>query len=707
MGQHTGIPFFPETLAADFGPASPRTRRCLRAIRDRLDAGGDAELRALQGYYALLVRALVAALVPGVRGLDAGLPLPEAPEEAAAEVRARLREYDAAQVPAGGQDLLKALYEQLVPSTARRAQGEFYTPDWLAEQLLGQLGFPGEGQRLLDPACGSGTFLVLAIRRLRAAHERSPLPRAELRRRILHRVAGIDRNPLAVLAARANFLIAIRDLLDPAEPAAELALPVPVPVPVYWGDSIAGDVPLAPVEVIAGNPPWLLWDRLPAAERAATRERWQRYGLFSLSGNAARHGGGKKDLAMLMLYACADRYLLDGGRLGFVVPQALFQSKGAGDGFRRFRLGAQGAPLGVLRVDDFGGRRVFAGAGASAGAATLVVEKGRPTQYPVPYYRWPGPRALCAEPIDDGKPGAPWLLRPAEVDLRALVAPSDYRAHAGAYSGGQNGVYWVRVLGGAPGGVRVRNLAGNGVAEIERVLEPDLLYPLLRWGDVARFRALAGYGYGYGLCLLLVQDVAARAGIPEALLRERWPRTHAYLHEFRDALLARAAYRRYQAGTPFYSMYDVGAYTLAPIKVVWRRMDKRLTAAVVRERAVSALGLGLRPVVPQETCALVAAGSVEEAHYLAALLNSSVVDALVRAHSVRGGRGFGTPSMLEYLGLRRYRPADPQHRALAALAEEAATHGLRADLQDRIDQAAARLYGLAPAALDTLLRALE
>ena len=103
---------------------------------------------------------------------------------------------------------------------------------------------------------------------------------------------------------------------------------------------------------MVGNPPWIAWDNLPEEDRRATKPLWERYGLFSLSGSEARHGGGKKDLSALMLYAAADRYLKPQGRLGMVVPQTLFQTRGAGDGFRRFQLGADGPPLGVLRVDD-------------------------------------------------------------------------------------------------------------------------------------------------------------------------------------------------------------------------------------------------------------------------------------------------------------------------------------------------------------------
>ena len=107
---------------------------------------------------------------------------------------------------------------------------------------------------------------------------------------------------------------------------------------------------------------------------------WERYGLFSLSGNDARHGGGKKDLSMLMLYAAADRYLKHGGRLGMVITQTLFQTKGAGDGFRRFRLGQDGPPLRVLRVDDMVALRPFGD--AANWTSTIVLEKGAATEYP-------------------------------------------------------------------------------------------------------------------------------------------------------------------------------------------------------------------------------------------------------------------------------------------------------------------------------------
>ena len=428
-----------------------------------------------------------------------------------------------------------------------------------------------------------------------------------------------------------------------------------------------------------GNPPWIAWDNLPADVREATKPLWERYGLFSLSGNEARHGGGKKDLSMLMLYATADRYLEPGGRLSMVITQTLFQTKGAGDGFRRFRLGPDGTPLKVLRVDDLVALRPFDD--AANWTSTIVLEKGTATEYPVPYVKWnerkngeceitndecsanaaigkSGPSVhhstlinhhFChARPIDPACPTSPWLVVPDGAFPLPRSGKSDYTAHLGANSGGANGVYWVEVMNAAEGGVLVRNIAARGkhaVETVEQVIEPDLLCPLVRWSDVQRYSAVPHSH------ILLVQDPATRAGIGEDVMRQRYPRTLAYLEQFRCLLTARAAYRRYQQGGPFYAMYNVGPYTVAPAKVVWRRMDRRINAAVIEE--IDDPVLGRRPVVPQETCVLVACESADEAHYVCAVLNSAVVNDLVSAHSVRGGKGFGTP---RHAGVR---PAAP------------------------------------------------
>jgi hypothetical protein len=150
---------------------------------------------------------------------------------------ARLDEYNPGTLsedPAGSRDLLKKLYQQLFPKSVRHDLGEYYTPDWLAEHVLNELEYAGDpGKRLLDPSCGSGTFLVMAINRIRAWYEenreRAAFDEGELGRKILSNIIGFDLNPLAVMAARTNYLIAIRDLIGHMDK---------VELPVYLCDSV-------------------------------------------------------------------------------------------------------------------------------------------------------------------------------------------------------------------------------------------------------------------------------------------------------------------------------------------------------------------------------------------------------------------------------------------------------------------------------------
>ncbi len=167
-------------------------------------------------------------------------------EAALRQVLARLAEYNPVTVqddPHSARDLLKKLYHYLLPREVRHDLGEFYTPDWLAERLLNMLGEswfimprknrPPKGlpeKRLLDPACGSGTFLLLAARALKANCALAGLAEADTLEVVLSNLAGIDLNPLAVMAARVNFLLAVADLLPYRRREVE--------IPIYLADSI-------------------------------------------------------------------------------------------------------------------------------------------------------------------------------------------------------------------------------------------------------------------------------------------------------------------------------------------------------------------------------------------------------------------------------------------------------------------------------------
>ena len=128
-------------------------------------------------------------------------------------------------------DVLKALYESVIDAETRKQLGEYYTPDWLAEGMVVRTVSDPLSQRVLDPACGSGTFLFWAVKRYLEAAEASGATNEEALTGLVAHVAGIDLHPVAVALARVTYLLAIgTERLQTQRPA--------FTVPVYLGDSV-------------------------------------------------------------------------------------------------------------------------------------------------------------------------------------------------------------------------------------------------------------------------------------------------------------------------------------------------------------------------------------------------------------------------------------------------------------------------------------
>lgn len=125
--------------------------------------------------------------------------------------------------PASTRDLFKGLYMSFVPRALRHSLGEFYTPDWLAAHALDTARWKPE-ESLLDPTCGSGTFILEGLKR-RLEDSQPHACAADL----LDGLYGIDLNPIAVLSARASLVVYLAGRLDPARP---------VRLPVYLADTI-------------------------------------------------------------------------------------------------------------------------------------------------------------------------------------------------------------------------------------------------------------------------------------------------------------------------------------------------------------------------------------------------------------------------------------------------------------------------------------
>lgn len=114
-------------------------------------------------------------------------------------------------------DVFRHIYEQVVEPDTRHELGEFFTPKWTGEMMVSE-NVVGHGESVLDPACGSGTFLVFALRQKinQLEAQRDEFSSVDIGE-ILDETWGIDINPLSVILARTNIYLTLVTTVEPAD----------------------------------------------------------------------------------------------------------------------------------------------------------------------------------------------------------------------------------------------------------------------------------------------------------------------------------------------------------------------------------------------------------------------------------------------------------------------------------------------------------
>ena len=132
-------------------------------------------------------------------------------------------------------DVAAILYETVIPPDERRQLGEYYTPDWLARAIVREVVTDPLEQYVLDPACGSGTFVAEAVTHFIEAANKTSLDPNEVLEWLRFSVAGIDVHPVAVHLARAAWVLAAQPAI---QGAVEDGFAANITVPVYLGDAL-------------------------------------------------------------------------------------------------------------------------------------------------------------------------------------------------------------------------------------------------------------------------------------------------------------------------------------------------------------------------------------------------------------------------------------------------------------------------------------
>lgn len=154
-------------------------------------------------------------------------------------------------------DVLKDLYEAVIPTQVRKELGEYYTPDWLAKMVIDASVTDPLSQRVLDPSCGSGTFIFHAIRALVTAGREAGLSDLEILERAQSQVMGVDIHPVSKVLAGVTYLLALGSQILGARKS--LAVPVFIGDSVQWNqfeenfDGGSFEIPLEAQDVASGH----------------------------------------------------------------------------------------------------------------------------------------------------------------------------------------------------------------------------------------------------------------------------------------------------------------------------------------------------------------------------------------------------------------------------------------------------------------------
>ena len=468
-------------------------------------------------------------------------------------------------------------------------------------------------------------------------------------------------------------------------------------------------------DYVVGNPPWVNWENLPESYREVSKGLWKIYGLEKIRGKTGL-GKVKRDLAMLFLARSFDLYLKEGGKLGFLMPFTVFKAQ-AGAGFREFL--AHKTKIKVIH--DLVTLYPFEGAVNRASA--LVVEKVcdlsmekipedrekaiqdaynanikgvlhviwvNPSGRPIPtdaslddVLKQTRRYNAIMVPIEPDKPETPWMqiTQKALNTVRKLLAGQQfYEAHAGVYTG-FNQVYYVQVKGTTPDGkLVITNPPETGqkkkVRQIDAVVEPDLVYPLIRGKDVNKWYISFENRY-----IILPVDLQGNVIKPDTM-RTQHPDTYKYFYTFFNELVNRSGepyksklepYRKLslkdaeKIAPPFYWIFNVKP-SLSLYKVVWKRIAGAITGKAVSFACAVVEPIQGKSVIPDDSTILVKVDSPEEAYYVAGFLNSIVSRTIIASYTYELRQ---ETHIVDFIKIPKFDPSNNLHLKIAGLSKRA------------------------------------
>lgn len=259
--------------------------------------------------------------------------------------------------------------------------------------------------------------------------------------------------------------------------------------------------------------------------------------------------------------------------------------------------------------------------------------------------------------LSNGKdPLSTWFIYQGKKPKNAL-GKSNYRKREGVNFGLKTAFYGFELLIDKGNFVQIRNQDGK-IKDIEKTK----IYPMIMSRHIKKWKLEDSRDQKYTYCIL---PQSKPAEDNEKKLKKECPKTWEWLNDFRDDLLARKS--KSFAKHPFYSIFGLGDWD-SKYKVVWKSMGFSPQFVVVSSTEDDVLGKKL--VLAEHVLYFIPSNREKEAHYICAVLNSSLIKKNLTGLSSKGKSGL-SGSIVGKIKLDKFNPKNSIHQKLARLSKRA------------------------------------
>lgn len=329
-------------------------------------------------------------------------------------------------------ELLSSIYEQFLhEQDVEKSQGAIYTPEFLADYLLSEMHSVkplAANMRILDPACGSGIFLVLAFRRfiereIRSRGGKAKLLPQELRSILEKSIFGVERQLDACYLSEFSLILTLLSYVDPPDldQNGDFQFPTLHNKNIFDCDFFDDESSFWKTQLkfdwIVGNPPWV---KANPTDQAKAHE-W-------IVANEDTRPVAEKRVVEAFSWRVGDLLMPD-GIVGLIHHATSLISVGHHDSSKKYRSHFFKAHT-VFRVTNFANlRHVLFYGNVNQPAATLVYRPSSETQAK-PHIVHYGPFSINQSLVNPnlGSDGKLWTIT---VNENEITTVSPYEAESG------------------------------------------------------------------------------------------------------------------------------------------------------------------------------------------------------------------------------------------------------------------------------------